>query len=100
LSHGDETQVVLIAVRHVTRRRILRAMIDQPEDAPLSARGLSDRFAMPLSNVNYHVQFLRRCGAIRLAGTRKVRGSIEHFYEPTDLADHPVARAALAAEPD
>jgi hypothetical protein len=55
---------------------------------------------MPLSNVNYHVQILTECGMVRLADRQPGCGSIEIFYEVTELVEHPVAGAALATEPD
>jgi hypothetical protein len=74
-------------------------MIDQPEAAPLSPKQLADRFDTPLSNVGWHVRVLVDCKMIRLVDEQPSGGSIEHFYVPTDLADHPIVRAALAAEP-
>lgn len=51
----------------------------------LSPKELSLLEKQPLSVVSYHVRVLVKCGAIEIAGDRRVRGSIEHFYLPTDL---------------
>jgi len=51
----------------------------------LSPKELAGLEAQPLSGVSYHVRVLARCGAIEIAGDRRVRGSIEHFYLPTDV---------------
>lgn len=96
----DETPAVRYGVRHEVRRQILRALRDQADGEVFSPRRLAVRFAMPLSNVNYHVQILTECGMVRLADRQPGCGSIEIFYEVTELVEHPVAGAALATEPD
>jgi DNA-binding transcriptional ArsR family regulator len=98
LGGEDDAQGVLIALRRPIRRRIMRALVDQPEATPLSPKQLANRFDMPLSNVGWHVRVLVERKMIRLVDEQPSSGSIEHFYAPTELADHPISRAALAAE--
>jgi len=86
-----KTDDLFIALAHELRRRILRAAI--AGDRELSPTELSERLDEPLSKVSYHVRVLARCGALRLARTRRVRGSTEHFYRPT-VREH-WARSAL-----
>lgn len=67
---------LLKALGHPLRRRILRA-IDGEVGSPAK---LAEKLGEPLPSVSYHVRALDRCGALRPAGTRAVRGTIEHFY--------------------
>lgn len=85
---------LLKALQHPTRRRILRAM---GEDT-LSPCELSDTLEEPLSNVSYHVRVLAGCGAVSLAATKPVRGSMQHFYRLNVEVDW--VRSALEADSD
>jgi hypothetical protein len=51
----------------------------------LSPKELSDLEKKPLSGVSYQVRVLARVRGDRGAGDRRVRGSVEHFYLPSDL---------------
>jgi DNA-binding transcriptional ArsR family regulator len=79
----DPTQALLEALRNPLRRNLLRRYLSSKE--MLSPRELSDLEKKPLSGVSYHVRVLAKCGAIEEAGDRRVRGSVEHFYLPSDL---------------
>jgi DNA-binding transcriptional ArsR family regulator len=79
----DPTQALLEALRNPLRRNLLRRYLSSKE--MLSPRELSDLEKKPLSSVSYHVRVLAKCGAIEEAGDRGVRGSVEHFYLPSDL---------------
>lgn len=94
----EELDSVLLAVKHPLRRRVLRSVVERGDDRSISPKQLADRIGLPLSNVSYHVRVLVDCGAVRLVDTQPVRGSLQHFYCATDLANHPLARAALAAD--
>jgi DNA-binding transcriptional ArsR family regulator len=67
------------ALAHPTRLRILEALRDG--DA-LSPKQLTDRVAPPtsLANLAHHTRELAGLGAVDPAGTRPVRGAVEHFY--------------------
>src|SRR4051812_28389565 len=84
------TQNLFVALGHPTRRRILREMDGGP---PASPRELTERLGDTLSNVSYHFRVLAEAGALKLAATRPVRGSTQHFYGMSVEADW--ARAVL-----
>ena len=86
---------LLPALRHPMRRRILRRMDDE---VAISPRELSRLLHEPLSNVSYHVRVLAECGAVVLAATKPVRGSMQHFYRLNVEVDW--VRSALEAEDD
>lgn len=46
----------------------------------LSPSELCLELQIPLSNTSYHVTELHKAGLVKLARTRPVRGSVEHFY--------------------
>lgn len=79
----DPHQPLLDALRHPLRRSLLRRYVEST--AMLSPKELAILEVKPLSGVSYHVRVLVKCGAIALAGERSARGSVEHFYLPTDL---------------
>jgi len=87
---------LFIALAHPLRRRILRKMIkDEVETSP---RDLALDLTEPLSRLSYHVRILAWCGAIELARTEQVRGSMQHFYRV--IVDARWARMALKATGD
>ena len=93
----DPTQALLEALRNPLRRSLLRRYFSSKE--MLSPSELSDLEKRPLSGVSYHVRVLARCGAIEEAGDRRVRGSVEHFYLPSDLVkETPWVLATLGLE--
>ena len=74
------TDDLLTALGHPLRRRILREMTRTRKSSP---RELAETLSEPLSNVSYHVRVLADCDALKLVGTRPVRGSTQHFYRAT-----------------
>jgi DNA-binding transcriptional ArsR family regulator len=93
---GPADAELLVALRHVLRRKILRAMY-LDEEATISPRRLAEVLKEPLSNVSYHVRILADCRAVELIDTEPVRGSMQHFYSPT--VDEPWALAVLGLDP-
>jgi hypothetical protein len=89
----ETTEKLLAALRHPIRRRILTKVLEL--DRPMSPRGLANELDMPLSNVSYHARVLVARDLFRLVDLQPVRGSIQHFYEATDLVEHPLAKATL-----
>lgn len=87
-SPGQRRAMLIKAIAHPLRRRILRQMADAGK--PLSPVQLSKALGMPLGMVVYHATVLRICGALEPAGERQVRGAIEHFYETTIEDDPPI----------
>jgi DNA-binding MarR family transcriptional regulator len=45
---------------------------------------LSERMGEKLGNLSYHVRQLHAAGFLARAGTRPVRGAVEHFYVVSD----------------
>lgn len=84
------------ALGHPLRRRILRKMI--AAGGEISPLELADQLDEPLSALSYHVRVLADCRAVRLARTKQVRGTTQHFYRATVKAEW--ARAALARTSD
>lgn len=94
----DPDQALLFLLRHPLRRELLRLYVR--ESGSLSPKQLSDFTKKHLSLVSFHVRELAKHGAVELIETRPRRGSVEHFYEATDLIDAvPWARAALGLPP-
>jgi hypothetical protein len=79
----DPNQPLLDALRNPLRRSLLRRYVESKE--MLSPKELAKLEKQSLSGVSYHVRVLVRCGAIEIAGEQRVRGSVQHFYLPTDL---------------
>jgi DNA-binding transcriptional ArsR family regulator len=72
----------LTALRHPLRQRILKQL--SAVGSSSSPKRISDMLGAPLSNVSYHVRILAKCEALELVDTRPVRGSMEHFYKPSE----------------
>ncbi len=92
LNRSDDNNL-LMALRHPTRRQILRLMTGEETTSP---RALSTALEEPLSNVSYHVRVLAECAAVSLVATKPVRGSMQHFYCSTIEA--PWARQVLGLD--
>ncbi|MGN6814919.1 MAG: hypothetical protein ACTHK3_02400 [Solirubrobacterales bacterium] len=97
MAKHDPNQALLDALRNPLRRNLLRRYVESAE--MLSPKELAGLEKKSLSGVSYHVRVLAKCGAIEEAGDRRVRGSIEHFYLPTDLVkETPWVLATLGLE--
>ena len=83
MAKDDPNQALLDALRNPLRRSLLRRYVESRE--MLSPKELSGLEKKPISGVSYHVRVLAKCGAIEIAGEGRARGSVEHFYLPTDL---------------
>lgn len=91
-------EVLLFLIQHPPRKRLLRFYVET--EGTLSPKELTLLANDPkISNVGYHVRVLAEMGAVELVETQPRRGSVEHFYEATDLVDEvPWGRAALGLE--
>jgi DNA-binding transcriptional ArsR family regulator len=91
----DREAALLFILRHPLRKRLLRFYVEA--EGTLSPKELTLLAHDPkISNVGYHVRVLAEKGAVELVETQPRRGSVEHFYEATDLVDEvPWGRAAL-----
>jgi DNA-binding transcriptional ArsR family regulator len=68
------------ALSHPLRAKMLYVL----QDHEASPKELASHFGVPLSNVAYHIQVLRKLKMIRLVRKTPRRGAIEHRYK----ADH------------
>jgi DNA-binding transcriptional ArsR family regulator len=69
------------ALAHPLRAKMLSVLQEQEA----SPKELAAHFGVPLSNVAYHIQVLRKLKLIRLVKKTPRRGAVEHHYK----ADHP-----------
>jgi DNA-binding transcriptional ArsR family regulator len=93
MNEQDATEKVLVALRHPVRRQILVWVVQQSR--PVSPRDLAEQLRMPLSNASYHARVLAQCDVLKLVDLSPKRGPIQHFYEPGELVEHPMVKAAL-----
>ena len=93
MNDQNATEKLLVALRHPVRREMLARAARQEE--AVSPRGLAEEMRMPLSNVSYHARVLVKCKVLDLVDLKPVKGSTQHFYEPSDLVEHPLVKAAL-----
>jgi DNA-binding transcriptional ArsR family regulator len=68
------------ALAHPLRAKMLSIL----EEEPASPKELAEHFDVPLSNVAYHINVLRKLKVIRLVKETRRRGAVEHHYK----ADH------------
>jgi hypothetical protein len=68
------------------------------DEMEISPRDLALNLGEHLSKLSYHVRILAWCGAVELARTEQVRGSMQHFYRV--IVDARWARIALEATGD
>ena len=75
-----DNPAIVQALSHPLRAKMLYLLQEQEA----SPKELSAHFEIPLSNIAYHIQVLRRLKLIRLVRKTPRRGAIEHHYK----ADH------------
>lgn len=78
---------LLVALRHATRREILRLLLVQSSNRAMSPRELAGLLGQQLSNVSYHVRVLKELGAVELTDTEPVKGSIKHYYRAAPIIE-------------
>ena len=76
------------ALGHPLRHRLFNLLRQRPATLAQLAAALGST----KGTVGYHVQLMVDAGVLRLAGTRRVRGGTERYYEPV--------RADLRLDPD
>lgn len=89
---GDDESLrynLISALNHKIRRQMLRRL--NRSKGPLSPAKLSKQLELPVSNLSYHMDVLRKCSAVAIVSEQQVRGAIEHLYE-SRVSDHPVSR--------
>lgn len=81
MSKQEKNDAVLNAVRHPTRRAILRRLTANNVNGGLSPKMLAEDLDHGLGNVSYHVRALVETGVIKLVTTKPRRGATEHYYK-------------------
>jgi DNA-binding transcriptional ArsR family regulator len=72
-----ESPALVQALAHPLRAKMLYVLQEQEA----SPKELAVLFGLPLSNVAYHIQVLRRLKLIRLVRKTPRRGAVEHHYK-------------------
>jgi DNA-binding transcriptional ArsR family regulator len=73
------------ALMHGTRRRILRALNDDP--TPQTTRDLAARFPeITLPTITYHVLVLEECGSLAVSHVEQARGDLTRSFV-SNIAD-------------
>jgi DNA-binding transcriptional ArsR family regulator len=78
-----QNHAFVAALNHSTRRALLKLFLEN--EAALSPKELADLTGEKLPTVSYHVRVLADKNAIELAEEEPVRGTVAHFYRPTEL---------------
>lgn len=87
-------EALMFLLQHPLRKQLLRLCVEAEEMR--SPKELTVPVNRDISIVGYHVRVLAEFGAVVLVAERPRRGSVEHFYEATDLVDGvPWGRAVL-----
>jgi DNA-binding transcriptional ArsR family regulator len=82
------------ALSHPLRARMLSIL----QDRDASPKELAAEFGIPLANVAYHIQVLRKLKLIKLVKKTPRRGAVEHHYR-ADYGAH-INNEAWSATPD
>jgi DNA-binding transcriptional ArsR family regulator len=78
-----QNNAFVAALNHPTRRALLKLFLEN--EAALSPKELAALTGEKLPAISYHVRVLSDKNAIELAEEEPVRGSVAHFYRPTEL---------------
>ena len=90
----DRDEALIFLLQHPLRKQLLRLCVEAKEMR--SPKELTVPVNRDISVVGYHVRVLAEHGAVELVAEQPRRGSVEHFYEATDLVDEvPWGRAVL-----
>jgi predicted transcriptional regulator len=73
----------ITAMMHPLRASILKRMADNGKPGT-SPKELANEFNVPLANVAYHVQVLKKLKMIKINKKEPRRGAVEHFYILTE----------------
>jgi DNA-binding transcriptional ArsR family regulator len=89
-----KTPALVQAFAHPLRARMLSIL----QDREASPKELAAEFGIPLANVAYHIQVLRKLKLIKLVKKTPRRGAVEHHYR-ADYGAH-IDNDAWSATPD
>jgi DNA-binding transcriptional ArsR family regulator len=74
---------LLRAISHPIRIEALRVLASRSA----SPKEIAAECGEPISDVSYHVRYLRREGYVEMVDTEARRGAIEHYYRTTRSSD-------------
>jgi DNA-binding transcriptional ArsR family regulator len=83
LYHQLQNPALTRGLAHPLRVRMLSILLEREA----SPKELADEFDIPLANVAYHIQVLRKLKLIKLVRKTPRRGAVEHHYK-ADQAAH------------
>ena len=83
-------QALLKALGHPVRKTLLKLCLEagerrSPKELALATYEGKRSFQAHLSSVSYHMRTLAEYGALVVAGEEPRRGSVAHFYRPSNL---------------
>jgi hypothetical protein len=79
---------MIFAIAHHVRRAIMRLYVEAEQ--PLTPAQAAKALHLPVAMITYHVNILRRLGALEVVGRRRRRGATEHLYDHTIEDDPPI----------
>lgn len=74
---------IVQAIAHPLRAKMLYAL----QEREASPKELAAHFGVPLANVAYHIQVLRKLKLIRLVRKTRRRGAVQHYYIVDRISD-------------
>jgi DNA-binding transcriptional ArsR family regulator len=89
-----QNPALIRGLAHPLRTQMLAILLEREA----SPKELAEEFDVPLANVAYHIQVLRKLKLIRLVRKTPRRGAVEHHYR-ADKASH-IDNVAWAQVPD
>lgn len=101
----DPQQALIKALGHPQRKELLRLCLEaeeprSPKELALATHRGKRSFQAHLSNVSYHMRVLAQYGALVIVEEEPRRGSVAHFYRPTELVrETPWVLGALRLPP-
>jgi DNA-binding transcriptional ArsR family regulator len=86
----DPQQALLKALGHPMRKALLSLCLEagerrSPKELALETYRGKRSFQAHLSSVSYHMRTLEKYGALEITAEEARRGSVAHFYEPSEL---------------
>lgn len=82
---GNDDEVVAAAAQALTHPLRVRVVRLAAAGGKLSPSEVAEAVGAPLGNVAYHVRQLHKLGVLVKAGSRPVRGAVEHYYRLADV---------------
>jgi len=88
MSDGRRRVLMVMAIAHPLRRRMLRMIVKHGE--PLSPVQMAKELGLPVGTITYHARVLWHFEAVEPIREPQVCGAAEHLYEVTIENDRPI----------